>query len=63
MFRIKSERAEQFTKRMSKEDRLNKAEKEHKKDKLMQARDLFEGQNLGGYRRVYPSENQVILKL
>lgn len=37
--RLKSERAEQFTKRMTKEDRLSKADKEHKREKLMQVRD------------------------
>jgi len=37
--KLKSERAEQFTKRMTKEDRLSKADKEHKREKLMQVRD------------------------
>jgi hypothetical protein len=42
MFRIKSQRAEQITKRMTKDDRLTKQQKDQLKEKVVNERDLYE---------------------
>ena len=57
--RTKSERAEQFSKRMHKDGTLTKAEKDAIKAKNMISRDRWEENNLGNFRRVFPHESYV----
>jgi hypothetical protein len=53
-FRALKERADQFSKRMSKDNRQNKWSKDSLKQQLQAARDAFEASHLGNYRRCYP---------
>ena len=62
MCRVKAERNEQFAKRMSREDRLTKHQREIAKEKNMRIRDAFDMANLGHFKRCFPHEDKVIFE-
>ena len=59
MFRTKNDRAEQFSKRMHREQALTKIQKEDLREKHMRERDQYEEKNLGNFTRAYPSHDSV----
>ena len=58
-FRTKRERADQFSRRMHKEAPLTKNQKEDIRHRNMHDRDIFDCNNLGGFRRSFPTPNCV----
>lgn len=56
--KVKTERAEQFSKRMHKDLGLSSKQKQDIKQKHMQLRDAFEAAHPGNFKRVFPSESE-----
>jgi hypothetical protein len=59
LFRTKVDRAEQISKRMTKEAPLTKAQKDLIRARNMTERDKYDMNNLGSYTRAFPSSDPV----